>query len=390
MLNRLWSHAALGTLVFAAAAVSFVGGTPHQAGTVVEPWIDTSNRDAVTIAYAEEFARSVPEMEWTGDYNGCDAGTSSEALALATVRRVNFYRAMAGVPTGVTLNREYSASAQHGALSMSATGKLSHTPDDSFECLSETAKQAAANSNLYLGRTGPLAIDGYIEDPGERNRDVGHRNTILHPPTTEIGVGHVAGDDDSYPANALWVFDDGVFDENPPLRESDGFVAWPPRGYIPSELIHPRWSFGLAGANFDNATVTMTTGGRTIDLTVVARLSQQGYVPAPIIVWEPEADSGSADTESATGEADDAVAGIDDVGNDVVRTSATDDISYDIVVADVVVDGVEVSFAYTVTVLGTGQGLDPFQLPLDPVQLAFRATGEAVRDLTAGAFDSSD
>ena len=399
MLNRLWSHAALGTLVFAAAAVSFVGGSPDQAGTVVEPWIDTSNRDAVTIAYAEEFARPIPEMEWSGAYDGCDAGSSSEELAKATVRRVNFYRAMAGVPTGVTLNTEYSASAQHGALSMSATGKLSHTPDESFSCLTETAKQAAANSNLYLGRTGPLAIDGYIEDPGERNRDGGHRNTILHPPTTEIGVGHVAGNDDSYPANALWVFDDHVFDENPPLREEGGFVAWPPRGYIPPELVHPRWSFGLAGANFDNATVSMTIAGeepsqtetaaddRTIDLTVVARLSQQGYVPAPIIVWEPEAGSGSVDTESVTGETDDGEASVDGVGNNIVRLSAPDDISYDIVVAGVVVDGAEVSFSYTVTVLGAGRGLDPFQLPIDPVQLAFRATGEAVRDLTAGALD---
>lgn len=390
MLNRLWSHAALGTIVFAAAAVSFVGGSPRQAGTVVEPWIDTSNRDAVTIAYSEEFDRPVPDMDWTGTYEGCEAGASSEELALATVRRVNFYRAMAGVPTGVTLNREFSEKAQHGALSMSATGKLSHTPDDSFSCLTDTARQAAANSNLYLGRTGPLAIDGYIQDPGERNRDVGHRNTILHPPTVEIGVGHVAGNDESYPANALWVFDDQVFDENPPLREAEGFVAWPPRGYVPAELVHPRWSFGLAGANFDNATVTMTSGGETIDLTIVARLSQQGYVPAPIIVWEPEADTGSDDPDLAQGGANDGVADKDNTGNGAVVTSAADDISYDIVVAGVVVDGAEVGFAYTVTVLGTDDGLRRFELPIDPVQLAFRATGEAVRDITGGTLRNSD
>ncbi|MEM7322260.1 MAG: CAP domain-containing protein [Actinomycetota bacterium] len=380
----------MGTLVFAAAVVSFVGGTPEQAGTAVEPWIDTSNRDAVAIAYAEEFSRPTPEMAWTGDYDGCDPGSSSHELALATVRRVNYYRAMAGVPTGVTLNREYSTNAQHGALSMSATGRLSHTPDESFACLSETAILAAANSNLYLGRTGPSAIDGYIQDPGDRNRDVGHRNTILHPPTTEIGVGHVAGNEESYPANALWVFDDGVFDDNPPLREADGFVAWPPRGYVPAELVHPRWSFGLAGANFDNATVTMTTGGRTIDLTVVARLSQQGYVPAPILVWEPEAGSGSGDTASANGVTEDGAAAGEGTGNGAVLTAAVDDIDYDIVVAGVVVDGAEVSFSYTVTVLGSGDRDDRFDLPIDPVQLAFRATGEAVRDLTLLARSTAD
>ena len=377
-------------MVFVAAAVSFVGGSPQQAGTVVEPWIDTSNRDAVAVAYAEEFSRSVPDMDWTGEYETCDAGASSEELALATVRRVNFYRAMAGVPTGVTLNPEYSARAQQGALSMSATGKLSHTPDSSFECLTETARQAAANSNLYLGRTGPRAIDGYIEDPGERNRDVGHRNTILHPPTTEIGVGHVAGNDDSYPANALWVFDDQVFADNPPLREDEGFVAWPPRGFVPQDLVHPRWSFGLADANFDNATVTMTSGDRTIELTVVARLSQQGYVPAPIIVWEPEADSGSDDTEPARGGAADGATGGGDLGDEVVQLAAAHDTSYDIVVDGVIVDGAEVSFAYTVTIMADDDGLDPFRFPTSPMQLAFRATGEAVQTVATGVLRTID
>ncbi|MEM7271572.1 MAG: CAP domain-containing protein [Actinomycetota bacterium] len=354
--RRLRSRLALAATVFALTVVSLVGGTPSQAGTVVEPWIDTSNREAVAIAYAEEFARTVPDMDWTGAYDGCDPGGSSEDLALATVRRVNFYRAMAGVPTGVTLNREYSARAQAGALSMSATGRLSHTPDDSFLCLSDDAIAAAANSNLYLGRTGPAAIDGYIEDPGDRNRDVGHRNTILHPPTTEIGVGHVAGTDQAYPANALWVFDEGVFDDNPPVREDAGFVAWPPRGYVPAELIHPRWSFGLAGADFEDAEVTMTSGGRTVELEVVARLSQQGYVPAPIIVWEPVE------------------------GSLPGRTDADSDLDYRIQVAGVVVDGVETTFAYTVTAMADRPGRRN-GLPIDPIRLAFRATEATVGDL---------
>lgn len=339
--------------LFGLTIVSLVGGAPSQAGTVVEPWIDTSNRQAVAIAYAEEFARSVPDMDWSGSYNGCNPGASSHELALATVGRVNFYRAMAGVPTGVTLNAQYSAQAQAGALSMSATGRLSHTPDESFLCLNEDAVAAAANSNLYLGRTGPSAIDGYIEDPGERNRDVGHRNTILHPPTTEIGVGHVAGTDDAYPANALWVFDDGVFDDNPPVRESDGFVAWPPRGYVPADLVHPRWSFGLAGANFDGAEILMHRDGHPVEVDVVARLSQQGYVPAPIIVWEP---------------LEGALPG---------RNDHTVDVDYQIRVRNVVVDGRSVDFEYTVTVMADVPEADN-GLTLDPVQLAFRITGLAI------------
>ena len=186
------------------------------------------------------------------------------------------------------------------------------------------------------------------------------------------------------------MFDDQVFADNPPLREDEGFVAWPPRGFVPQDLVHPRWSFGLADANFDNATVTMTSGDRTIELTVVARLSQQGYVPAPIIVWEPEADSGSDDTEPARGGAADGATGGGDLGDEVVQLAAAHDTSYDIVVDGVIVDGAEVSFAYTVTIMADDDGLDPFRFPTSPMQLAFRATGEAVQTVATGVLRTID
>ncbi len=350
----------LGTTAFAVASAAAVGTMPSQAGTITDPWIDTTNRDAVVVAYETEYHTEPPSMEWTGNYETCSPGESSESLALATVRRVNFYRAMAGVPTGVTVNEDYSAKAQHAALAMSATGRLSHTPDDSFSCLSDDGTEAAANSNLYLGRTGPRAIDGYIEDPGERNRDVGHRNTILHPPTTEIGVGHVAGSRTAYPANALWVFDDGVFDDSPPMREADGFVAWPPRGYVPNELVYPRWSFGLADADFEEAVVTMNSDGEEIELEVVARLSLQGYVPSPIIVWEPATDLGSVDTGSDVGDVEPEAEAEEDTETGVLQTKPAYDTTVDVVVDGVVVDGTEVRFSYSVTILGTeGAAPDP-------------------------------
>ncbi|MEM9561136.1 MAG: CAP domain-containing protein [Actinomycetota bacterium] len=337
--------------VFIAVAVLLTGllaGTERPAGTLVEPWIDTSNRDAVAVAWAIERSRETPEMAWSGSYGACRAGDASLALAGATIGRVNFYRGLAGVPATVRLSEEYSAKAQHAALTMSATGRLSHAPDDSFDCLDATGREAAANSNLYLGRIGPAAIDGYIEDPGERNRDVGHRNTILHPPTTEMGVGHVAGSRDSYPANALWVFDDGVFDEPPPVREADGFVAWPPRGYVPGEVVHPRWSFGLAGADFDRATVGMTVDGHDVALDVVTRHSLAGYVPAPIVVWEPDA--------SASGEA---AALATALTGDSWPAGRTADLDVEVRVDGVVIDGTERSYTYRISVMApdrTGPG----------------------------------
>ncbi len=358
----------VGPLFFAIALLSLLGGSQTPAGTVVEPWIDTSNRDAVAVAWAVEQDRSAPSMDWTGSYDACAAGSASRDLALATVARVNYYRAMAGVPASVRLNDEYSAKAQHTALTMSATGQLSHAPDDTFTCLDPPAREGAANSNLYLGRTGPAAIDGYIEDPGERNRDVGHRNTILHPPTTEMGVGHVAGGDGLYAANALWVFDGAVFADNPEVREADGFVAWPPRGYVPSELVHPRWSFGLAGADFDDATVTMTLpgsdAGEPVELEVVTRHSLPGYVPSPIIVWEPDPADPSTPLPLTGGSWPD---------------GRVRDLTVQVVVDGVSIDGVAHRFDYEVSLVAPSEPESGAGAVLD---VAIRTVGRASSLLT--------
>lgn len=256
-------------------------------GPVIRPWIDTDDREAVEAAFAGWHGESRSEVSWTGSYDGCFAGDSSDELRQATIDRVNYFRAMAGVPAVVEEDPKYSHLAQAGALMMSAEGQLSHYPDSDYACFSTDGETAAANSNLYLGRVGPWAVDGYIEDPGEKNIDVGHRITILHPPTTRMGVGHVAGDESRYPANVLWVFDDDVFEKDTRVREDDGFVAWPPRGYVPGELVYPRWSFTLDAADFSDAELTMTANGQPVPHAVVARLSKDGEVPSSVLVWEP-------------------------------------------------------------------------------------------------------
>ncbi len=260
-------------------------------GLVDGLWLDTDDRGAVTAAYVDAFGTPTPELTWSGAHSRCEPGDSSDNLRRATLERVAFYRAMAGVPASVVEDPEHSQLAQAAALMMSAEGALTHHPEPDYACFSADGQLAAANSNLYLGRTGPQAIDGYIEDPGDRNRDVGHRSTILHPPTRTMGVGHVAAADDRHAANVLWVFDDRVFADDVRTREPDGFVAWPPRGYIPAPIVYPRWSFALAEADFDDARVTMEVDGRVIEPDVVTRQSKVGEVPSSIVVWEPDPDT---------------------------------------------------------------------------------------------------
>ncbi len=287
-----------------------MGFEPVPASPGLAPWLDTSDRATVVRAYQAAFAAPEPPFAWSGHSGGCDAGTSTEAYRAATVQRVNFYRAMAGVPAVITENPDLSAKAQWAALMMSAQGELNHNPPPSFACFSPTGREAAANSNLYLGRNGPEAIDGYIEDPGVTNADVGHRDTILHPPTREMGVGDVGQGASGYTANALWVFDARVFDEGvadrePPMREADRYVAWPPRGYVPASLVHPRWSFTRAGVDVSQAEVAMydltaPAGQQAVPLEVVSRTGAAGQVPLPTLVWEPDlAPRADAPTDTA-------------------------------------------------------------------------------------------
>jgi hypothetical protein len=287
---RRLSSTIVAALVSLFVLTSFVDDDEPEAfdRTTLSPWIDTSDRDAVTTAYRAMFSRPVPEMDWTGGHDGCRPGDSSDRLRSETLLRISFYRAMAGVPSEVAEDADMSRRAQAAALMMSAEGELTHHPDTDFACYSPEGRRAAANSNLYLGRTGPSAIDGYVEDPGSGNIDVGHRSTILHPPTRFMGVGHVGGVDGRYPANALWVFDDEVFSDEYRMREVDRFVAWPPRGYVPAPIVYPRWSFAIDEADFEEAEVSMTTDGRSVAVDVIARISKDGEIPSSVIVWEPD------------------------------------------------------------------------------------------------------
>ncbi|MEL7154985.1 MAG: CAP domain-containing protein [Actinomycetota bacterium] len=373
---RLLEGAAIAVAVF--GAVLLITAAPRtagsQVGTPVEvaalgptglagafargtTWIDTGDRATVVAVHQAEYAAVPPVLAWVGDLDGCQEGATSTDYRRATIDRVNFYRAMAGVPAIVSEDPDLSAKAQEAALMMSAEGALTHHPGDDFACFSTVGQEAAGNSNLYLGRTGPVAIDGYIEDPGENNNDVGHRNTILHPPTRAMGVGDIAASDLGHAANALWVFDEHVFDEasdldRPPMRERDRFVAWPPRGYVPPELVYPRWSFTQAGADFSRAQVTVydlsdPAGARPVPLEVVSRSGVLGHVPLPTVVWEPtlsmepDRDTSYYVVITGIGRLDNGPAGTDG-GAD--PAAAQDDQTGEV--------------AYTVTVLGAEPGAD--------------------------------
>lgn len=253
-------------------------------------WIDTSDRQAVIDSYQFEFSKVDPDIGWTGDRSSCTPGTTNPAYRSAIIDRVNWFRAMGGVPATVVENTTYSAKAQEAALMMSVSDRLSHTPSQSeFSCWTSDGAEAASKSNLYLGRTGPHAITGYMLDPGSGNVSVGHRNWILHPTVQEFGTGDTPGPG-RQATNTLWVVDN-TFAPQPQLRESQDFIAWPPRGFVPGEVVFPRWSFSVRDGDFTSATVTtqrVVDGqlGASVSSPIVFQNRSAG-APFSIIVWEP-------------------------------------------------------------------------------------------------------
>jgi hypothetical protein len=103
-----------------------------------------------------------------------------------------------------------------------------------------------------------------------------------------MGSGDIPYNENSWPANARWVFDDNMWDPRPETR--DEFVAWPPPGYVPYQVVFPRWSFSYANADFSAASVTMSSGGDEIPVSVQPIVYGYGE---NTLVWEPEIDLGS-------------------------------------------------------------------------------------------------
>ena len=246
------------------------------------PWVNTQDIEAVRLFYLDVYLSSEGVAHgWTGKHSTCNPGATSTAFKDAILRRINYFRQMSGIPPLIGLNADYNSKAQAAALMMSVNARLSHSPDPSWECYSAAGDEAAGSSNLYLGVYGPAAISGYIYDPGSGNYPVGHRRWILHPKTQYMGTGDIPPVNGERSSNALWVFDSSTWGDRPDTR--DGFVAWPPAGYVPRQVIYPRWSFSFPGADFSATTVSVKRNNNPVGVTVSPVVNGYGE---NTIVWE--------------------------------------------------------------------------------------------------------
>lgn len=239
--------------------------------------LNTRDRAAVVAAYTAEFNRTEPSSGWDGDVNTCRSGTTAGAYQLSVLQRVNWYRSMAGLPD-VSYNTALNQNAQDAALINSAEGALSHTPAGSVKCYTQSGRTGAENSNLALGLVGVTAADGYIDDEGDNNTSVGHRAWLLSRTLGGIATGDIEAGDKHYPANAIYVNGGGGTVATP----RDGYIAWPPSGFVPDAVLYARWSFttGGTGVSYQNAEVTVTGPNGAVPVEINAR---SGFLEAGIV-----------------------------------------------------------------------------------------------------------
>ncbi len=271
--------------------------TPPGTGSTVVAPIDANQRAEVVARWNDTYFDNTP-FSWTGSVAGCMAGDTTEAFKGAVLRRLNYYRAMAGLNGDLTLDPSLSAKAQKAALMMDARDSLSHTPSTDWPCYSVDGAEAAGLSLLAYSNAPARSVgllDGYMRDRGANNAAVGHRRWILFPPLATVGTG------DAPQANALWV----IVPRSPGPPRPPAAIAWPPRGFVPRALTEPtdRFSLSCEGADFSATSITMRTdAGQPATVRVESR-DDDGYGDNTI-VWSIDTarspasgwDRGTADT----------------------------------------------------------------------------------------------
>jgi hypothetical protein len=286
---------------------------------------------------------------WTGSIAGCSPGSVSPGFLAAVLSRVNYFRTMAGEP-GVTFNGTdagtsadpNNAEAQAAALMESANNFLQHNPPPApaTACGTTQAIAGSSHSNLWEGSIGPSTVDGWVADTVAAGQTScpstspncmaqGHRRNMLNPSINVMGYGAVPATP-GFQASAAQLVLTTPLPARPPVRS--GFVAWPPAGFVPYQLVYPRWSFSLPNGDFSHATVSMSLGGTAVPVTIrcfdpTTDTADCGQFGEPYVSWTLNSQpDGSTYPQPAA------------------------DQPYTVNVGNVLVNGTAQNFSYTVTV----------------------------------------
>ena len=279
--------------------------------------VDNNNRNDVVAFWHAVYQASEgyeARVNWTGNYSGTN-GSTAAVFVDDVERRINYFRALCGVPAKVQVNTGStvfiesadahkpsaltlkSEAAQASALMLirnfdPATGTdpaMSHDPPRSLTGWSLPAWNGNAHGNLAFGIFGPGAITEYMVEEfatgsatSAWNSLVGHRRWNLFPDATDFATGDQPGSSVTRPpTNVLYIAQkpgELVADPTP------GFVAFPAPGFFPAPVNSRYWSVSRAGADFDFATVRMTdASGKPVAISGITSNNNYGD---PALIWE--------------------------------------------------------------------------------------------------------
>ncbi len=234
------------------------------------------SRATIIADYTANFlgsAVSLSELGWTGAVTGCVSGSISALAQSRTLQRINYYRRLVGVTDNTTFDPMRNTATQDAALMMKANNALSHTPPPGWLCYTSAGYSGADNSNIASGSHSAQSVKQFMDGAGSGNTAVGHRRWLLYTRQTSFGHGSTDITD------IIWVFNPVVSPLSVPP-----FVAFPPAGYVPRNLIPARWSFSIPNADFGSCTVTVSNeAGATLTRTQHALANGYGD---NTVVWD--------------------------------------------------------------------------------------------------------
>ncbi len=218
------------------------------------------------------------------------SGTVKSSVLYEALEELNYIRWLAGVPSNVVLDSEYTTRAQHGAVLLDAINTLTHTPgrpSDMSTSFYELGYDATSHGNIacaqtyrgsemYGSITLSLSTKLYMDDSDEYNISaLGHRRWLMNPRMKRTGFGistrrgyavtYVIEEFDN-PSKQLNESEYARYLEWLKWPISDEYITWPtakhdhPLTYFAAETA---WSVTLNR----NVFATATTAGVVVTLT---------------------------------------------------------------------------------------------------------------------------
>ena len=263
--------------------VGFVGDGQTCAAT--DPG-EPASRSAAEVCSAWESGRiEHADPAWVAGANECDAGAVSIHTYRDTLRRINLYRWLSGLPPIGEDDGQRNGN-QACAVMMLANRALDHSPPPDWTCYSDEGARGAGRSNLAGTLSSPAnAIDAYMLDWTVAS--LGHRRWLMNGPLGRVGVGY-AGDMDLDPRGGFSCL--GVFDNSQASYRQ--WTAYPNPGPSPLANALGVWSMHANGFDLDGAAVQIVDEAG-VELAIDLWYPARGYGPNAVAMqpsgWTPSA-----------------------------------------------------------------------------------------------------